>query len=208
MLEQERTRGAGPIPGDSGYADSASAPAPKVEVRRSARRRRTVTAYRERDTIVVLIPGRMSRAEEKRFVDDMVRRVLDRESRTAPPAGDAALLDRADALAGRFLDPGSPRPRRVSWVRNQQQRWGSCTPSTATIRLSSRLQVMPDWVVDYVLLHEVAHLAEPTHSSSFWALVDRYPQAERARGYLEGYLAGQSRAGSDVAGSGGEGAGA
>ena len=156
----------------------------------------------------MLIPGRMSRTEEKRFVDDMVRRVLDRESRAAPPVGDADLLGRAEALAARFLDPGSARPRRVSWVRNQHQRWGSCTPSTATIRLSHRLQVMPAWVVDYVLLHEVAHLVEPTHSSSFWALVDRYPQAERARGYLEGYLAGQAAGGTEGGGSDARGSGA
>lgn len=58
------------------------------------------------------------------------------------------------------------------------------------IRLSHRLQVMPSWVVDYVLVHELAHLAEPTHSSRFWRLVDRYPDAARARGYLEGYTAG------------------
>lgn len=200
------SKGERPIPGVSDDAEPASAP--KVEVRRSARRRRTVTAYRERDTIVVLIPGRMSRAEEKRFVDDMVRRVLDRESRAAPPAGDAALLDRANALAGSYLDPESPRPRRVSWVRNQQQRWGSCTPSTANIRLSHRLQVMPDWVVDYVLLHEITHLVEPTHSSNFWALVDRYPQAARARGYLEGYLAGQSGGAAEGGGPEGGAAGA
>ncbi len=67
---------------------------------------------------------------------------------------------------------------------------------------------MPDWVVDYVLLHELAHLVEPTHSSSFWALVDRYPQAERARGYLEGYLAGQAAGGTEGGGSDARGSGA
>ncbi|HKX15028.1 MAG TPA: M48 family metallopeptidase, partial [Propionibacteriaceae bacterium] len=86
-----------------------------------------------------------------------------------------------------------PEPTGVFWVTNQQHRWASCTPSTGLIRLSHRLQPMPTWVVDYVLLHELAHLVEPTHSDRFWRLVRRYPVAEKAKGFLEGYLAGQGR---------------
>ena len=103
---------------------------PRVEVRRSVRRRRTVTAYRERDAIVVLIPQSMSRADERRFVDDLVRKVLARESRVSAPRRDPELAERACALADRYLAPaleGFPEPRSVTWVTNQQQRWGSCT---------------------------------------------------------------------------------
>jgi predicted metal-dependent hydrolase len=155
-----------------------------------------VTAYRERDTIVVLIPQRMSKADEQTFVRDMVRKVLAREARASAPRGDEALIARARELAETYLAPAldqMPEPTAVSWVTNQQQRWGSCTPSTGLIRLSHRLQPLPVWVVDYVLLHELAHLVEPTHSDRFWNLVDRYPAAEKAKGYLEGYLAGQGR---------------
>jgi predicted metal-dependent hydrolase len=192
---RSRSGGAAPSAGvDSG---------PRVEVRRSSRRTRTVTAYRERDTIVVLIPQRMSKTDEQTFVRDMVERVLAREARALAPRGDEALAARAAELAATYLAPAldrMPEPAGVSWVTNQQQRWGSCTPSTGVIRLSHRLQPMPTWVVEYVLLHELAHLVEPTHSDRFWRLVGRYPAAEKAKGYLEGYLAGQGREtdGSDV----------
>jgi predicted metal-dependent hydrolase len=173
---------------------------PRVEVRRSSRRTRTVTAFRERDTIVVLIPQRMSKADEQTFVRDMVEKVLAREARTLAPRGDEALALRARHLAATYLAPAVdqlPEPAGVFWVTNQQQRWGSCTPSTGVIRLSHRLQPIPAWVVDYVLLHELAHLVEPTHSDRFWSLVGRYPAAEKAKGYLEGYLAGQGREGDE-----------
>ncbi|HEX3199455.1 MAG TPA: M48 family metallopeptidase, partial [Propionibacteriaceae bacterium] len=175
---------------------SAAVRSPRVEVRRSSRRTRTVTAYRERDTIVVLIPQRMSKADERTFVRDMVEKVLAREARSSAPHGDDALASRARDLAATYLAPALdqvPEPTAVWWVTNQQQRWGSCTPSTGLIRLSHRLQPMPVWVVDYVLLHELVHLVEPTHSERFWGLVGQYPAAEKAKGYLEGYLAGQGR---------------
>ncbi|SDS84862.1 hypothetical protein SAMN04488543_2506 [Friedmanniella luteola] len=177
-------------------------PPVQVEVRRSGRRTRTVTAFREADTIVVVIPQRMSRADERSFVDSMVAKVLAREARTAAPRGDADLRARAADLAARHLAPPAgapPRPADVRWVTNQQRRWGSCTPATGVIRLSHRLQPMPAWVVDYVLVHELAHLVEPTHSAAFWRLVARYPDADRARGFLEGYLAGQGRPAVDEA---------
>jgi predicted metal-dependent hydrolase len=77
----------------------------------------------------------------------------------------------------------------VRWVTNQNGRWGSCTPVDRTIRISHRVQEMPDWVIDYVLVHELAHLVVPSHSAEFWDLVARYPKTERARGYLEGVSA-------------------
>ena len=167
---------------------------PQVEVRRSARRRRTVTAYRSQDTIIVLIPQRMSKADERAAVASLVRRVLQQEARRAAPRSDDGLADRAQVLAESWLTSASgsvPVAREIRWVTNQNQRWGSCTPSTGVIRLSHRLQAMPSWVVDYVLVHELAHLVEPTHSPAFWQLVNRYPESDRARGYLAGFLAGQ-----------------
>ena len=159
---------------------------PEVEVRRSKRRRRTVSAHRDGDRIVVMIPATMSRAEEAEWVETMVAR-LERSERRRKPS-DAELLRRARALSDRYLG-GLADPESVRWVDNQQSRWGSCTPGDRTIRLSVRLQGMPAWVVDYVLVHELAHLLEAGHTPAFWAWVDRYPRAEKAKGYLEGYSA-------------------
>jgi predicted metal-dependent hydrolase len=157
-----------------------------VEVRRSPRRRRTVTAYREAGRTVVLIPAAFSPAEERRWVAQMVAKLQTREERRKRSlGGDDDLMARARALSVAHLD-GLAEPLSVRWVDNQQRRWGSCTPSDGSIRLSSRLRGMPEYVVDYVLVHELAHLLEPTHNAHFWSLVHAYPRAERALGFLEG----------------------
>jgi predicted metal-dependent hydrolase len=162
---------------------------PVVEVRRSQRRRRTVSAYRDGERVVVLIPDQFSRAEESEWVDRMLARLAAREERLG--CSDAELLIRARRLISRYLsEHGSAAvPASVRWVTNQNGRWGSCTPADRTIRISHRIQEMPDWVIDYVLLHELAHLVVPSHNARFWSLVGRYPKAERARGYLEGVAA-------------------
>jgi predicted metal-dependent hydrolase len=170
---------------DQAEQPAALFPAP-VEVRRSARRRRTVSAYRDGDRTVVLIPARMSRAEERRWVSVMLERLARQDARLRP--SDDELMERARDLSRRHLD-GRARPASVRWVTNQGSRWGSCTPADRTIRLSTRLQGMPSWVVDYVLVHELAHLLEAGHGPGFWALVERFPRTERARGYLEGVSA-------------------
>ncbi|WNI17894.1 M48 metallopeptidase family protein [Actinacidiphila sp. ITFR-21] len=154
-----------------------------VEVRRSARRRRTVSAYRDGDRTVVLIPARMSAAEEQRWVAVMLEKLAAQESRRMP--GDDELAARAERLSEQYLH-GRAVPDTVRWVTNQNSRWGSCTPAEASIRLSHRLRGMPEYVIDYVLLHELAHLLVPGHGPLFWKLLESYPRTERARGYLEG----------------------
>ena len=165
----------------------AEEPQPRVEVRRSKRRRRTVSAYREGDRIVVLIPASLSRRQEAEWVETMVARVEKAEARRRP--SDDELMRRATSLSHSWLD-GRAVPASVRWVDNQRSRWGSCTPVDRSIRLSSRLRDMPAWVVDYVLVHELAHLLESGHDAHFWAWVDRYPHAERAKAWLDGYSAG------------------
>jgi predicted metal-dependent hydrolase len=142
-----------------------------------------VSAYRDGDKTIVLLPARFSPAEERQWVERMLGRLAARERRLRP--SDDSLLERATELSARYLG-GAATPRSVRWVSNQNSRWGSCTPSDASIRLSSRLRGMPGWVIDYVLVHELAHLMVPGHGPEFWRLVAAYPRVERARGYLEG----------------------
>jgi predicted metal-dependent hydrolase len=124
----------------------------------------------------VSIPATMTKADEEHWVAEMIRRM---ERRAATDGVD--LVRRADQLADRYR---LHRPVSISWVNNQEWRWGSCTPADGAIRISSRLAAEPSWVLDYVIVHELAHLHIPRHDTAFWALVNRYPKAERARGFL------------------------
>lgn len=154
-----------------------------VEVRRSTRRRRTVSARREAGRVVILIPASMSRREERVWVARMLEKLAAGERRRRP--SDSDLLARATDLSTRYLG-GYARPASIRWVSNQRSRWGSCTPADGSIRLSDRLRGMPAYVVDYVILHELAHLLVAGHNRDFWTLLRSYPRLERARGFLDG----------------------
>src|SRR5215207_8668658 len=100
-------------------------PDSEVEVRRSKRRRRTVSAYREGDRIIVLIPASLTRRQEAEWVETMVARIQQSERRRRPTDDD--LHARAEALDEEYLG-GLAQPLSVRWVHNQKSRWGSCTP--------------------------------------------------------------------------------
>jgi predicted metal-dependent hydrolase len=154
---------------------SASLP---VEIVRSARRKRTVEAQIVNGTIRVHVPARMKQADVDRYTAELVARLQRAE------ASERIDLDaRARALARRYE---LPMATSIRFVDNQKSQWGSCTPSTGDIRLSSRLTQFPPWVLDYVIVHELAHLVEFHHNAKFRALVDQFPKAERARGFLTG----------------------
>ena len=168
-----------------------------VEVRRSARRRRTVAAFWENGTAVVAIPASFSRAQERDWVHRMLEKLRlqgERGTRGAGrrPRNDAALAAHATELSAKYFG-GRAVPSSVRWVGNQNSRWGSATPSDGTIRLSDKLQPMPQWVIDYVLLHELAHLLVAGHNAAFWRLLEVYPDTARAKAFLEGVSFATSR---------------
>ncbi len=153
----------------------------EVKVIRSARRRKTISARVEGDVMVVRAPAHISEKELDEAIEKLKARIQRRQQ--AKELSDADLEQRAQELNRRYFD-GKLRWRSIRWVTNQNKRFGSCTPSQGTIRISHRLAAMPAWVLDYVIVHELAHLVESNHGPRFWALVNRYPRTERARGYL------------------------
>lgn len=148
----------------------------EVVVVRSAKRRRSVGARITGNTITVTVPTWMSATEENDAVAEMVRRF---ERKTATSRID--LNERAHDLASRHL---LPLPERIEWADNLTAVWGTCTPSTGHVKISTRLVGFPLFVLDYVIVHELAHLVVDAHDADFWHVVDRYPKAERAIGYL------------------------
>ena len=157
-------------------AESEEADPFSVVVKRSARRRRTVGAQLVGGVLEIVVPSWMSRAEEEHWVDVMTGRFRRKVSTDR-----IDLTDRATTLARRH---DLPRPREIRWSDDMLSRWGSCTTGNGTIRISSRIAAFPAWVIDYVIVHELAHLEFADHSDAFWKLAHRYPKAERAIGYL------------------------
>ena len=153
----------------------------RVEVRRSRRRKKTISAEIVGEALVVSIPERMSRAEEHEWVTRMAARMSERRRRDRLNTDDA-LKRRAGELADLYVD--GVRPADIAWVTTQRSRWGWCAPGEGCIRLSLALADYPGWVRDYVIVHELAHLIVADHSPRFWRLVERYPLTERARGFL------------------------
>ncbi|MDZ4824917.1 MAG: M48 family metallopeptidase [Actinomycetota bacterium] len=148
----------------------------EIELVRGTRRRKYVEAVLVGNRLRVSFPKWMSVAEAEVAAAELAERMRRRVDTSAiDVAARARKLARAHGL---------PRPHQVRWVDNQHQRWGSCTPEDRSIRVSSRLAAYPTWVLDYVLMHELAHFLVPNHGAAFDELVNRFPLAERAIGFL------------------------
>ena len=169
---------------------------PEVEVRSSARRRKTGVAFWEGGRIVVVVPERMSRASRDTFAEQLAHQLLRRSGRRH--ASDDALAARAAHLADAYLD--GVRPASIRWSTRQQRRWGSCSLHSREIRIASRLKTVPEWVLDGVIVHELAHLLEAGHTTRFHGLANRYPRQGEAHTYLEGFGHGLTTAGFPVEG--------
>jgi hypothetical protein len=194
---QERARKASPRSNQSSDPSRGDKPlqstfqlpdAPSVRIVRSKRRKRNIAAYRQSGEIVVSVPFRTTRAEISQILPELVERVIAGEKRARK--SEEELEWRAVQLLGRYLPEFHERPASISW-RQMNERWGSCTTLDRTIRISERLQSAPDYVLDYVLLHELIHLRTPGHGDDFYRYLHRYEEEQRAEAYLEGFEAGE-----------------
>lgn len=157
---------------------------PEVEIRVSTRRKKTSEAKWVGGRIVVSLPAHLKGDARDTTVAWLVERLVAKQ-RTRTIFGDDHLLTRATALSERYLL--GTRPTSVRWVTNQHARWGSCSFHTGEIRLSHRLRPVPEWVLDSVLVHELAHLTHPNHSPAFHRLANRYPRHRESGIFLAGY---------------------
>ena len=162
---------------------------PEFRVIRSTRRKRSISALRQNGIIEIHIPDRMSRRAELEMIPEMIEIVLKREAKNR--SSDLALATMAEDLIARYLPDFHERPNAIAW-RNMRERWGSCTTSDRTIRISVRLNGSPDYVIACVLFHELIHLRVPGHGAQFHEYLNRYPDKDRAEAFLEGFEAGLS----------------
>ncbi|MHB0858897.1 MAG: M48 metallopeptidase family protein [Anaerolineae bacterium] len=156
----------------------------EVRVIRSARRKKTISArLLNWHTLEVRAPLGVSESDLQRHIEELKRKALRQQRRLRNLSTDAELQKRAVRL-NEALFGGTLRWRSIRFVGNQNTCFGSCTPGRGTLRISDRLAQVPDFVLDYVIVHELAHLLVPNHTRPFWDLVYRYERTERARGYL------------------------
>lgn len=159
----------------------------RIRVVRSAKRKKTISGAWRQDTMVVSVPAGLTEHAERMLVADMVKKVMRKVARGTAADPDAILAARARAMDAELFG-GRADPASVSWVSNQNRRWGSASLHSRRIRLSDRLRAMPQWVQDYVLAHELAHLVEPRdgHGPRFKAALSRYPRVHDANIFLSG----------------------
>ena len=162
---------------------------PEVIVQRSARRKKTVSAHFSGDTVILAVPQSATRREVEQWKTTLVPKIVakrDRARQNARRRGtDEALWHMAQELSDTYLN-GQAQPTQVKWSTRQNTRWGSATPSTGVIRISTRLATVPEWVLETVVLHELVHLLEAQHNDRFWSLARRHPKARDAAQFLDG----------------------
>ncbi len=161
----------------------------EIIVIRSTRRKKNISAYRQGGRIVVSIPARMSKADERAMVPEMVAKIRAQEA--AMTMSEESLAKRVDELLADLAPEITLRPASVVW-RAMRERWGSCTGVDRTIRISDRLKGAPEYAVDYVLFHEAIHLQYFDHGFEFKELLARFPKADIASAYLDGYEAAET----------------
>lgn len=153
----------------------------EIRIIRSSKRFKTVQVREVDGALEVRAPAAMPEKELEPVVARLIKKIEQRKA--ARRLDDTTLEQRAAELNRRYFD-SRLFWESIHWSTRQNRRHGSCSPHQGRIRISHHLARVPLFVLDYVIVHELAHLLEPNHGPRFWALVNRYPKTERARGYL------------------------
>jgi hypothetical protein len=154
----------------------------KIVVKKSTRRKKTIHARLRNGIMEVIAPVDISEKRLKEVIDNFKRRFEKRE-KEAQLNRESQLLKRAQELNKRYFG-GKLQIKNIRYSARQTRKFGVAYPNRNTIIINGCLNKMPQWVEDYVIIHELAHLIYPNHSKEFWNEVKKYPKAERAIGYL------------------------
>ena len=168
---------------------------PAYRVIRKERRRRSVSAYRQGGVIEIHIPAKMSRRQEIEIIPEMISMVLRREARERKT--DLQLMQIGIELLTQYLPEFDTHPASINW-RNMNERWGSCTTVDRTIRISDRLIGAPNYVLNYIIFHELIHLRIPGHDQDFYNYLNRFTDQQKCEAFLEGFELGSQSGGSGV----------
>ena len=168
---------------------------PQYRVVRKERRRRSISAFRQGGVIEIHIPAKMSKRQELEIIPEMIAMVLRREGRSRKT--DQQLLEIGMELLAKYLPDFDVPPASINW-RNMSERWGSCTTVDRTIRISDRLIGAPNYVLNYIIFHELIHLRIPGHDQDFYNYLNRFTDQQKCEAFLEGFELGSQSGGSGV----------
>lgn len=158
----------------------------------SSRRKKTISASLRDGMIQLSVPEHMGDYQIAASARSLIEKIKQRQKLAQRTPTDSELHQRALHLARLWLG-GQVEPNSVVWSDRQTTLWGSCTPTTKNIRISSALKHMPQWVIDGVLVHELAHLKYTGHGHDFQQFAAQYPRLREADAYLEGVAYAQNR---------------
>jgi predicted metal-dependent hydrolase len=185
QISKHRSQGLPALPSDL----------PQYRVVRKERRRRSISAFRQGGVIEIHIPAKMSKRQELEMIPEMIAMVLRREGRSRKT--DLQLLEIGMELLTKYLPDFDVAPASINW-RNMSERWGSCTTVDRTIRISDRLIGAPNYVLNYIIFHELIHLRIPGHDQDFYNYLNRFTDQQKCEAFLEGFELGSQSGGSGV----------
>ena len=150
-----------------------------IVIQRSKRRKKTLQATFKNHIVKILAPSTASDTEINKFLDKFLKKL---ERKDIILNNDKELLSRANKLKKKFI-PDAP-DFTIVFQESLKRTWGKCFTNQRKIIINPVLATYPKWVLDFVIVHEIAHLLIPNHGKEFRSLVDRFKLKERAVGFL------------------------